>query len=361
MNTANISIRERESSDQRIVAEPHHVATVTPPTCIERPRLGFIGLGWIGRYRLQAVAESNLAEIVAIADQSPEAIANSIAIVPASKTAEHLEALLAMNLDGLVIATPNSLHASQATTALEYGVAVFCQKPLARTAAETQRIVDASRTADRLLSVDFSYRFVNGVQEMRNRLRAQQLGRIFAIDLVFHNAYGPDKSWFYDPMMSGGGCILDLGVHLVDIALWLLDYPEVRDVRSTIYHDGMVVEDSLLQAEDYAVAEIHLESGVIARLACSWRLSAGRDAVIEATVYGTQGSLSLQNVNGSFYDLAVEHRHGTTTTSTAPLDNNWGRRAITDWVSRLKNGNQYDPASQNLVEVAGVIDRIYRR
>jgi predicted dehydrogenase len=48
---------------------------------------------------------------------------------------------------------------------------------------------------------------------------------VFAVDLVFHNAYGPDKPWFYDPELSGGGCVMDLGVHLVDLALWSLDFP----------------------------------------------------------------------------------------------------------------------------------------
>ena len=59
------------------------------------------------------------------------------------------------------------------------------------------------------------------------------LGRTYAVDLVFHNAYGPDKAWFYDPALSGGGCVMDLGVHLVDLALWALDFPAVTKVSST--------------------------------------------------------------------------------------------------------------------------------
>jgi predicted dehydrogenase len=64
-------------------------------------------------------------------------------------------------------------------------------------------------------------------------MRSGELGRVFAVDLVFHNAYGPDKPWFYDPELAGGGCVMDLGVHLVDLALWSLDFPGVTAVTST--------------------------------------------------------------------------------------------------------------------------------
>ena len=101
-----------------------------------RPRLGFLGVGWIGRNRLEAVARSQVVDIVAVADPSPENAKAATGVVPC-QAVESLEELLALNLDGLVIATPSALHAEQSRTALEHGVAVFCQKPLGRTAAET--------------------------------------------------------------------------------------------------------------------------------------------------------------------------------------------------------------------------------
>ena len=109
-----------------------------------RPRLGFLGLGWIGRSRLEALAASGVAEITAQADPAvPDSLGS-------------LDDLLATELDGIVIATPSALHAEQAIAALEHGVAVFCQKPLGRTAAEAEAVVEAARRADRLLCVDLS-------------------------------------------------------------------------------------------------------------------------------------------------------------------------------------------------------------
>src|SRR5438270_316966 len=80
------------------------------------------------------------------------------------------------------------------------------------------------------------------------------LGRVYAVDLVFHNAYGPDKAWFYDPALSGGGCVMDLGVHLVDLALWALDFPEPATIASTLLAGGAPLQAG--QVEDYAVAQI---------------------------------------------------------------------------------------------------------
>jgi predicted dehydrogenase len=76
------------------------------------------------------------------------------------------------------------------------------------------------------------------MRRIRETLRSGELGRVFAVDLVFHNAYGPDKAWFYDPELSGGGCVMDLGVHLVDLALWSLDFPGVTNVTSTLMAKG---------------------------------------------------------------------------------------------------------------------------
>jgi predicted dehydrogenase len=237
-------------------------------------------------------------------------------------------------------------------------VAVFCQKPLGRTAAETQAAVDAARRADRLLAVDLSYRFTEGMRRIRDLVRAGELGRVFAADLAFHNAYGPDKPWFYDPALSGGGCLMDLGVHLVDLALWTLDFPDVTTVSGSLLTAG---EPPAGRVEDYAVATLELATGTVVRLVCSWRLHAGRDAVISAAFHGTMGGAALHNVDGSFYDFTAEHYRGTACEPLATPPDEWGGRAAADWAVRLAAGERFDPAAERLVDVARVLDRIYGR
>ena len=302
-----------------------------------RPKLGFLGAGWIGKHRLDAIVADGAAVVAAVADPAVEGALDSF------------EELLEHDLDGVVIATPSALHAEQALAALEQGLAVFCQKPLARTAEETARVVGAARTADRLLGVDFSYRHLAGVRAMKERLPDD----VHAVDLVFHNAYGPDKPWFYDRALSGGGCVIDVGIHLVDLALWLLDWPRVAGVSSRLHARADV--------EDYAVAQLELDGDVVVRLACSWHAPIGRDAEIEARFLGTESGVQLRNVDGSFYDFVAEHVRGRDVETLAVPPDEWGGRAAVAWAQQLATSRAFDPDVEHALDVARVVDAIYGR
>jgi predicted dehydrogenase len=325
------------------------------------PRVGFLGLGWIGLNRMKAVLKANAVEIVGIGEPSPEMAAQAVALAPEARQVASLDALLRLDLDGIVIATPSALHAAQSLAALEAGVAVFCQKPLGRTAQEVRMVVSAARRADRLLSVDLSYRCTEGMARLRDLVSDGALGRIHAVDLVFHNAYGPDKPWFYDLALSGGGCLMDLGIHLVDLALWVLDFPKVRAAASHLSAGGEPLIEGDGRVEDHAVATLELDSGAVVRIACSWRLHAGQDAVIAAEFYGKQGGAAFRNVGGSFYDFMAERFTGTTRETLARPPDAWGGRAAADWARRLAQGERYDPRAERLIEVAEVLDRLYGR
>lgn len=326
---------------------------------LRRPRVGFLGVGWIGRHRMEAALATGAIDPVGIADPSSEQLDAALDLAPGASAAAGLDDLLALDLDGLVIATPSALHAEQSIKALERGVAVFCQKPLGRDAREAAAVVEAARRADRLLAVDLSYRFTEGMQQIRRLMQEGSLGKVFAADLVFHNAYGPDKPWFYDRTLSGGGCVMDLGVHLTDLALWALDFPEVRSVSSSLYAGGERLEAGASQVEDYAVATIETADGATLRLACSWRLHAGREAEISASFYGTGGGAKLSNVDGSFYDFLAERHDGTQRQRLAEPPDAWGGRAVADWGRRLAAGERFDPGCGRLVDLARVLDRVY--
>lgn len=324
---------------------------------MNRPRIGFLGTGWIGRHRMEAVLATGAVEPAAIYDPSAECAAEAAKQAPEAKILPSLQAMLDEPLDGLVIATPSALHAEQSIAALEQGLAVFCQKPLGRDAAEARAVVTAARTVDRLLSVDFSYRHTAGMQAIAELVRGGGLGQVFAADLVFHNAYGPDKPWFYDRAQSGGGCVMDLGVHLIDLLLWLFDFPEITTADAKLLAGGVPADPRAV--EDYAVAQLTLTNGVVARLACSWRLRAGQEAVIEASFYGDQGGAAMRNVEGSFYDFEARRFDGTASEVLVGPPDDWGGRAAAAWAERLAQDRGFDPAAEKLVDVAEAIDRIY--
>jgi predicted dehydrogenase len=324
------------------------------------PRLAFLGVGWIGRHRMEAVLAGGLGQAAAICDPSADMLAAARDLAPGAVAVDTLGALLAERPDGVLIATPSALHAEQSIRALEAGVAVFCQKPLGRNAREVATVLDAARRNDRLLDVDLSYRHVTAMRIVRNRIADGEIGEVYAADLVFHNAYGPDKPWFYDATLSGGGCVMDLGVHLVDLLLWTLGFPRVDAVSADLYAGGRKLRAKENPVEDYAVATLNLETGAVARLACSWRLHAGREAVISATFHGTEGSLEFANIGGSFYDFTAELRRGTQSEILASPPDTWGGRAAIDWAERLAAGRGFDVRAERLIAVSDVLDRIYR-
>lgn len=327
--------------------------------CGRAPRLGFLGVGWIGLHRMQAIARDGAASVAAIADPSTERAAAASTAAPRAEVVDGLGALLERDLDGVVIATPSAQHAEQAERALACGLAVFCQKPLGRDAAEVRRVVAAARRADRLLGVDLSYRFTSGMRRIRERVASGALGDVYAVEARFHNAYGPDKPWFYDRRLSGGGCLVDLGVHLVDLALWTLDFPRMRGASGRLLAGGRPLAPASGVVEDYATARIDLATGATVSLACSWRLPAGREAVIDVAFYGTRGGAAMRNVAGSFHHFRAEAFAGTQACALAEPPDDWGGRAAVDWARRLARGERFDPASERLVDVARVLDAVY--
>lgn len=325
------------------------------------PRLGFVGVGWIGRHRMTSVIKAGVAEAVAVMDASPQAVAEARRLAPQAQAVQTLDQMLALDLDGVVVATPNAFHAQQSIRALESGKHVFCQKPPGRNASEVAAIVEAARRKDRYLSVDLSYRYLTAMQTINRLVRDGEIGEVYAIDLVFHNAYGPDKAWFYDRELSGGGCLLDLGIHLIDLGLWTLDFPHVKEASGRLFAQGRPWRKGDAAVEDYAIARLDFDTGATATVACSWRQSAGCDAIISATWHGTKGSLRMHNVDGSFYDFRAERLHGTRSRSLCEPPEDWSGRAILGWCERLPEKPGFDPEALRHVLPLEVIDRVYHQ
>ncbi|ARS36118.1 Gfo/Idh/MocA family protein [Pontibacter actiniarum] len=327
-----------------------------------KPKLGFLGVGWIGRNRMEVIAKHEAGEVSYIADTAAQNAEEALKSAPEAAQVHSLEAMLHQpEVDAIVIATPSAFHAEQSTLALEAGKAVFCQKPLGRNVEETKRVVEAARKSNKLLGVDLSYRFTEAMQHVYKVVQSGELGQIYAIELVFHNAYGPDKAWFYEPKLSGGGCVIDLGVHLVDLALWSMGFPQVKQVQSHLFAKGKPISMAEGKVEDYASANIELEGNTHMQLSCSWNLPAGQEAIISATFYGTNGGVAFKNVNGSFYDFVAERYYGTKTERLCSPPDDWMGRAGVAWAERLAKGEGFNEEADEFVKVAEVLDKIYGR
>jgi predicted dehydrogenase len=334
---------------------PH--PTAPPPL----PRLGFLGVGWIGRHRMEAVHRAGAAEVAAVADIDSGVARAAAEAVGGAAVCNGLEDLFTHELDGVVIATPTALHASQARGALERGLPVFCQKPLGRTACECRELIELARRVDVPLGVDMSYRYVEAVERALEALHAGRIGAPHAAELTFHNAYGPDKAWVRDVELAGGGALIDLGCHLIDLARLFLDDLVPVSVHADLFAGGERLGPDPDRVEDLALAQVTLADGGALRIACSWWLPAGTDAVIEATFVGEGRALSIRNVGGSFYDFEALLIDGRRSERLAGPPDEWGGRALVHWAGHLVNERSFHAEVEALVQVAELIDRIYGR
>jgi predicted dehydrogenase len=323
-------------------------------------RVGFIGTGWIGRNRMEALLQEQFIKPVAILDIDNEQACKALEIIPGAFRCTSIEEMVSTDIDAVVIATPNALHEEHAMFALERNCAVFCQKPLGRNANECIRIIDYAQKQNLRLGIDMSYRYLEGIQIGRSIIEDGLIGDIFNVECCFHNAYGPDKAWFYNPVLSGGGCLIDLGVHCIDLAMWVLGFPAVQNVSGFLYEKGKrVFKNKQLCAEDFADAIIELESGVVIRTVCSWKVSAGCDAVIKWVFYGSKGALCVGNCNGSFYDFITEQYNGTSCKVLKRESTEWSHKAIREWAKKTYENKQFDASVKEHVIVSKIMDSIY--
>jgi len=185
--------------------------------------LGFAGLGWLGQSLLEELPKFPELQLAAVQDVRPELAAATAARTGSPWSGTDYAALLRQpGVDAVVICTPNALHVPQARQALEAGRAALVQKPLALSGADARHLVALAQQTQRLLFVDYTYRFLDTITCLERTLQ-RTAGRITSVRATFHNIYGPgsEKAWFFEPRLSGGGALVDLGVHLLDLALAL--------------------------------------------------------------------------------------------------------------------------------------------
>jgi predicted dehydrogenase len=231
----------------------------------------------------------------------------------------------------VVIATPSALHAQQALAALDRGVAVFCQKPLARTAAENAAIIDAARKADRCSAAICPIATPKAMRRIRNAVVEGELGQSTRPTWCSTTPTGRTSRGRAIPRWPAAAAPSTSASTWSTWRCGRWASRKSRGVSSRLYAQGQPLAGRQHQVEDYAVAQIDLANGAVVRMACSWNLPFGRDAAIEAHFHGTKGGAAMTNVNGSFYDFAAARFHGTQRFPLAEPPDAWGGRAVVDW------------------------------
>ncbi|MCD6405882.1 MAG: Gfo/Idh/MocA family oxidoreductase [Planctomycetes bacterium] len=269
-------------------------------------RVGVIGVG-MGRNHVTGFNEHPAAEVVAVCDMD-EARLTEIADlnnVPGRYTSSR-EMLRKENLDIVGIATPNKFHKPLAVEAFRAGCHVLCEKPMAMNAREARVMITAAEKAGKRLMINFSYRFTEQGIALKRQVDNGILGDVYFARTVWHRRRGMPGfgGWFGRKNLAGGGPLIDLGVHRLDLALWLMGYPEpVWVTGSTYNHLATAIAKKAgkkFDVEDLAVGMVTFANGATLEIEASWAANIAEKELMETRLLGTKGGLVHRNVNETY-------------------------------------------------------------
>lgn len=278
---------------------------------VGRLKMGVVGLG-MGRGHARGYHSHPQADLVAICDPDEERLRAVQEEFDVPRTYTDAEAMFrSENLDGVSIAVPNKFHAPLTIAALKRGLHVLCEKPMSMTVKEAERMNSAAAKAGRNLMINFSFRFTDASYALKKQVEAGVVGDIYFGRSVWHRRRGIPRfgGWFGIKELSGGGPLLDLGVHRLDLALWLMGYPEPVSVSGSTYNRIAAPlaekEGKDFTVEDLACGLVKFANGATLILEASWALNQQEREHMTTNLYGHKGGLVHRNVGGG-YDFTAE-------------------------------------------------------
>lgn len=297
---------------------------------MSRLKIGVIGAGSISGAHLEAYASNPEVELTAICDLNGERAKDKADKygIPAVYT-DYRELLASADVEAVSVCTWNNTHAEISIAALDAGKHVLCEKPLCKTVEEALRVQEAVRRSGKVLQVGVVRRYASNTDVARRFVEAGELGEIYYAKASCLRRLGNPGGWFADRERSGGGPLIDLGVHIIDVCWYLMGRPKVKSVSGNTYRKlgnrSGIRDLSFYKAADYDAARndvedmanalIRFENGASLYVDVSFTLHAKKDS-ISVQLFGDKGGVEIEP------ELAViTERHDTMLNITPQVDN----------------------------------------
>jgi predicted dehydrogenase len=282
-------------------------------------RVGVVGLG-MGKWHINQYQQHPQAEVVAICDVDAARLDEAAAKFNIPQTYTDTKQMYRQaKLDIVSVATPNTLHAPLTIEALKAGCHVLCEKPMAMNAKQAQKMVDAAKAARRKLAINYSHRLTPNVAAMGQYIESGDIGQPYFARTIWHRRRGiPGRQSFCSKDSAGGGCLIDLGVHIIDIALYCLGFPKVLSVTGkTAMHFASDVPHLKMEVDDFATAYIRCAHDITLAVEVSWASHHWPGEEMQTSIYGTEGGLFRTMGKDWKYQITVSRReHGNLVTTT---------------------------------------------
>jgi len=336
-------------------------------------KFGIIGAGMISQTGFNGLTASGAAEVVALADESEirgrtYATKNGI-----PRVYTDAQALIDdRSIDAVYIALPNYLHVPMAEAALRAGKHVILDKPFALSLEEAQRVAVAVKETGKHFILGMNQRFAEGPQKIKALADQKYFGDIYAVSAYWRRRSGIPKkgTWFGHKARSGGGCLLDIGVHMLDLALFTIDNFDVEAVSGSVFskigpqgygHGGWgwsEDENLAFDVDDLAIALIRLKGGAVVNLGISWACHQKVNDEYNVDLHGTEAGARLYPGEVYKYDPIAQGTYEVTNLKPAVA---WphGDRFV-NFVRSVTGEEKPGVTLDQALKVQGVLDALYR-
>lgn len=334
-------------------------------------RYGIVGAGTIAeRKHLAGYSKVHGVEICTICDENIERaqVLGQKYNIP-NVFSDYKKMFDEMNLDFISICTPNYLHAPIAISALERGIDVHCEKPIAINAVEAQKIVDAKDKYKRKVMVALNNRFTNNAFFMKRYIEGGGMGEIYHAKCGWVRRRGiPSKGgWFTDKSLSGGGSLIDLGVHFLDLTLYLAGNMDAETVTAQTYSKFSnnnclnswaygKKQQGIYDVEDMATGFIRLKGGLTLDFEFSWASNIEKDSKY-CSIFGTESGITLCDDRVKIYSELRD-----TNVDLYPNTNYTGEQLneFQHFVDFIREDMEPLAKPEEAVKVMKIIDAIYK-
>lgn len=323
---------------------------------MQKARIAVVGLGTVGQtVHLPILSKISEAEIVAVCDleaSKAEFVANKYEI-PRYYT--DLGEMLKKedHIDGVDICTSTFTHLEAAVAALEAKKHVLVEKPLARTLEETEKIVNTAKKQQRKVMVGMNNRFRPDAMILKSMIQGGELGKIFYAKAGWLRKLKTTSPWLTRKEKSGGGVVLDLGIVMFDLAFWLMDFPEAKEVIAANYsHNTKGVEDS-------SIVFIKMKNASTLTIEASWSFDSETD-FFYCDCFGTEGGGSLnpfrilKRMHGNLVNVAPVSHETPQTLYWKSYDNE-----LRHWVGALRGLHPVVSTGEEALHRMKIVDAIY--
>ncbi len=321
-------------------------------------RFAIIGCGLIGQKRLKTMRDHKL---TIAADPMPgRAEKLAVQVSGAVASLDWRAAIDRPDVDAVVIATTNDALSEVTAGALENGKHVIVEKPAARHLAELRPLIELEKRAGKHVHVGFNHRFHPGFQKARELLNAGALGPLMYIRARYGHGgrVGYDREWRANPKLSGGGELIDQGVHLIDLARWFLgDFTSVEGFAHTYFWDMPVDDNAFLTLRTAGAQCAFLHAS------CSeWK------NLFSFEIYGRNAKLHIEGLGGSYgverlyyYAMKPEMGPPETTIWEYPGDDTSWQLELNTFVRAIEQGGPRGPGLRDAEAALEVVQTIYSK